>query len=57
MRQRQGLSDVAFARRCRLSQLKLLRIENGEVNLVLHTLVRISRRLGLTASRLLRGLN
>jgi hypothetical protein len=27
------------------------------VNLVLHTLVRISRHLGLTASRLLRGLN
>lgn len=49
-----GLSQRAFARRADISNNHLREIENGERNITMHTLLKLSIALGTTPSELIR---
>lgn len=56
LRKQKGLTTVQFASDCGLSTVKIERIESGQVNISLHVILRLVKRLGLTVSEILRGI-
>ena len=56
MRQSRGLSRPELARMCGLTSMKMWRIENGRVNPMMSTLLRLSRQLDTTIEDLVKGI-
>jgi transcriptional regulator with XRE-family HTH domain len=56
LRLRLGLSQEKFAERCRLHRTYIGDIERGERNVSLENIIKIARGLGVSPSRLLKGI-
>lgn len=56
-RQKKGISQLRAAEKAGLTRQYLNEVETGRTNVTVHTLARIARAIGTTASALLRGLS
>lgn len=56
LRQKRGLTSEQLGKDCGITALKISRIENGEVNVGLSTMVHVSERLGIKVDRLVHGI-
>jgi len=56
LRKKRGLTQEQLAQLCGKNALKLSRIERGEVNLAISTIVHLAKALDITIARLFRGI-
>lgn len=56
LRKKKGLSCEQLAKGCGVTVLKISRIENGQINLALSTIIHLSKRLGARLDRLFEGI-
>lgn len=56
LRQNRGLTSEQLAKECGVTTVKMSKIEAGEVNVALSTMIHLSKRLATTLSRLFEGI-
>ena len=56
LRKDRGLTPEQLAKQCGVTVVKLLKIEDGQVNVALSTMVHLSRRLGTGLPQLFEGI-
>ena len=56
MRQNKGLTSEQLAKECGVTTVKMSKIEGGEVNVALSTMIHLSKRLATTLGRLFEGI-
>ena len=56
LRQNRGLTSEQLAKGCRVTTVKISKIEDGQVNIALSTMIHLSKRLGARLDRLFRGI-
>ena len=57
LRKKRGLTQEKLAQLCGKNALKLSKIERGEVNLAISTIVHLAKALDITIARLFRGIS
>ena len=57
LKKRRGLTEEKLALLCGMSALNLRKIEQGEVNLAISTIVHLAKALDITIARLFRGIS
>jgi transcriptional regulator with XRE-family HTH domain len=56
LRDNKGWSQEEFADSCEINRSYMGRIERGELNLTLHTMMKVATGLGISVSALLKGI-
>lgn len=56
LRQNKGLTSGQLAKGCRVRTVKMSKIEHGEVNVALSTMIHLSKRLGTRLGRFFEGI-